>query len=809
MAKKIDLKKSIRGLSFFTKTLMFFGGTRKTGDQFIFDRRGAIQITDKELTDRNGEITRIRGVKDIGVAKSYSPADSMVLSRPAASNFVEPSKAMESYHGWPYAAIKPIADEIAGIEWRFFKIGRGGKKEEIEKHDLIDFMESVNDFQTGPEFRHTLVAHLELTGNAFILFPGVKNAKSKPKSMYLLNPGSVKVKLDKTTYPYKVSGYEFTIDGKLFKYQPYEILQIKYPNPNNPYVGIGTVQAAAEWIDNDNNTTEFLRQFFKNGAQIGVTFETDMSSEDALHALRDSFNEQHSGIQNAYKAMFLPKGVKKPDTDVKFDDLGFDTLSDSNRDRILAAFRVPKTIIGAAEETTNRATAETADYVFARRTIKPKMILICSYLNEFLVPRFADDIFISFEDPVTEDKVATSALMKNATNGLPVISPNEAREQFLEMDPIDGGDNLLVPNNYTTADRAGEPIYMLTHSKEKVKHGKIGYVPARIGGNKTQFAKNLEIREGISTTITDRIVEIIAGDKSKKLKDLTDSEYDSVICKEKDERIAQYHGEIIKILQELNEKQKKEVLNHLPEAIKTVKALDVSKLFDMDKWINLTVSALKGVAVEIFGKEALRALQLIDQPGFDVVNTPEAQKALEHALELLGRSYNQTTIDMLEAKLTEGLAEGMGTQELGTLITDIYDWKNQAAAERVAITETRRIVSMSNTIAWKQSKVVKELRWITSGRDNVCEFCQQMDDTVISIDEKFLEHGEEFEGADGGTMTADYSAVGGPPLHPNCHCNVRPIVTTEIESSMEPPEIKGGDEEVIDAIIKDLETSHD
>jgi hypothetical protein len=51
---------------------------------------------------------------------------------------------------------------------------------------------------------------------------------------------------------------------------------------------------------------------------------------------------------------------------------------------------VSKTILGTAESDTNRATAETADYVFSKRTIKPKMELVLSYLNEFLVPRYGD-----------------------------------------------------------------------------------------------------------------------------------------------------------------------------------------------------------------------------------------------------------------------------------------------------------------------------------------------------------------------------------------------------------------------------------
>lgn len=787
-------------MTFLTRMLPFFGGKQKAGTQHIFDQRGAIQITDKEIKKKNGEIVRVRAISDSGGGGS-----SMVIQRPASGQFIDAQKAMDAYHSWPYAAIKPIADEIAGIEWRVYRIKKGGDKEELEEHDLIDFLESVNDFQTGPEFKHTLAAHLELTGNAYIYLEGVSTFDSKPKAMHLLNPGKVTINLDKRTYPYKLVNYEFTIDGRKFKYQPYEILQIKYPDPSDPFRGIGTVQGIGEWIDNDNNATEFLRQFFINGAQIGVTFETDMTSEEQLQELRDSFNEQHAGVKNAYKGIFLPKGVKKPVNDVKFDDIGFDEISATNRDKILAGFRVPKTILGAAESETNRATAETADYVFARRTIKPKMILITSYLNEFLVPRFGKDIFLTFVDPVTEDKMAQSNEMKNAVASIPVMTVNEAREEFLGKDPVEGGEKLLAPTTYAPAIDSGKaPVmnFSMTPTKtEEKKYAKrrvkVGYMPLRTVGTRTQFSKNAEIRKGISEAIGKKISELVLSIKKKGLKDMTDREYDDVILKEKADRSAKYAQQMKVELQKLNEAQKIEVMENLDNAIKTVKAFDPKKLFDLDKWINLTVNALTPIAVELFKMEADHALNLIDQPGLDVANTPEAQKAIKHAMDLMGESYQKSTVEMLTVKITEGLEQGFGTAKLGNLISDIYEWRDQYAAERVALTESNRITNTAGKIAWKQTGVVKEVRWITSGRDNVCVFCQEMDGKTIPIDENFFDKGDIIE-AGGETMNADYSAIGGPPMHPNCHCNMRPVYSQTVEAS-------APQKDEIDQAIEDLE----
>jgi hypothetical protein len=62
-------------------------------------------------------------------------------------------------------------------------------------------------------------------------------------------------------------------------------------------------------------------------------------------------------------------------------DMDFKNLSADMRDRILA-FGISKTILGTAESDMQRATAETADYVFSKRVVKPHMQRICDFLNE-------------------------------------------------------------------------------------------------------------------------------------------------------------------------------------------------------------------------------------------------------------------------------------------------------------------------------------------------------------------------------------------------------------------------------------------
>jgi HK97 family phage portal protein len=300
---------------------------------------------------------------------------------------------MANFKNWSYAAVNAIASEVANIQFRLYQI-KGDDQEELDDHPLLTLLDGVNEHMTGIELKYVTMAHLELAGNAYWLLDGVKNDTDQPRAIYVLNPGRVRVKLNKTTFPSKISHYEFTIDGKRYDFEPYQILHIKYPDPNDEFVGIGVTQTIPVWIDADNYAMEYNRKFFINGAQVGMYIQTDTNVEANIDRIRKGFGNRHEGVENAHKVPVLPKGAKLEHTGVTQRDMDFKNLTDATRDRILAGHRVSKTILGTAESDTNRATAETADYVFSKRTIKPKIELVLSYLNEFLTPRYGDDLYL-------------------------------------------------------------------------------------------------------------------------------------------------------------------------------------------------------------------------------------------------------------------------------------------------------------------------------------------------------------------------------------------------------------------------------
>lgn len=796
--------------------LRFFGKSVNgiNQDKSGFDQRGAWHIKkgEKSFSDAGG---------------GYTPADPIALYKPAGGKFVSQQKAMDSHFGWVYAFTKAISDEIAGIDFRLFMIDKKGEHEEVIEHEILDILDGVNEYQTGPEFKKTLASHLELSGNAYLYLLGVKDYDSKPKAIYLLNPGMTKVFIDKTTFPYKIDHYEMIDDNREFRFEPYEIVHIKYPDPNDPYSGIGTVEGIAEWIDNDNYATEFNRNFFRNGARMSGVFETDFATIEQSQRLKISFEEQFAGVKNAYKTMIMPKGVKFVPSQMNAKDMDFNKGLDTSRDRILAGSRVSKTILGTAESDTNRSTAETADYVFAKRTIKPKMIQIIAYLNEFLVPRFGENLYLSFDDPVPEDKAARSTEMQNAVGQKQVITQNEAREIYMGLGPIDdpaadqiNSDPDADPNS-PNADDDDEPAPAKKPKKDDDDDEKEKRISARknvmrpfikyaiVGKTrksvKTQFSRNMTVRKELSANIAKTLATYLSKTKKKTVVGMTDEEYLSVIYVHSKTRIDEYDKKIMAIMSSISKRQEAEVLENLDDALPKpkmfAKAKDVNqgKLFDIKEWIAITIAEIEPLATILFKQEFEAA----------AINagTPEAQisahiaAALKHRMELLGRSYNETIMEALSKKLNDGLSNGFSRAELTQSVKDIYAWSETYQAERVAKTETVAISNMANKSAWQEGGRVQTVKWFTSKKDNVCPFCRAMDGTEIDINQNFLELGAEFEGDDGQVMTANYTAISGPPLHPNCGCLLRPS-SWKIDMPAEPTGDKAAD-----AAIKEIENA--
>lgn len=679
-------------------------------------------------------------------------------------------KAMDLNFGWVYACVRAIAEEIANIELKLFKLKSDGEQEEVFEHELLDLLSGVNSFQTGFELKYITAAHLELTGNSYWLLDGVEKEGDKPNAIYPLNPKFVKV--IRASLPDFIKGYQYRIGSDTRNLEPHQIIHIKSPDPDDPYEGVGTVQAIQRWIMAENHATELNLNYFKNGARLsGILKSESAYTKEQLEFLKKSFEALYKGVENAYQVAALPKGTDYQSIHDSPKDMDFANLMMAMRDRILAGFRVPKTILGSSESETNRATAETANYVFAARTIKPKMQLIVSYLNEFLVPKYGNDLFLDFVDPVPEDRELKLRERQAALASKPYKSVNEAREE-LGLPPIANGDSVMTDFSSIPL---GKP------------EGKAGKPQAKVSGEtkptkrRTQHARSAEKRKEISKTIAEKIakeleatnkkIKEVKEQKTKNITNLTDEEYE-VLWKGFVARVTPFEKAQAEAVKRFNSDQKKEVLKNLKDATKA-KAVNKNDLFKKDDWVEVLVDLSTPIMTELYEAEAKEAAALLGIGEIEPL-TPEVREAIKRSLELMSEKYNETTLALLKDALERGISEGAGLSELQELVSQVYEFSDDARAAQVARTETFRAANEATKEAWKQSGVVKTIKWFTAADERVCPYCAPLHGKIVGIDENFFDKGDRVEGQGVKPLELDYSDVGAPPLHVSCRCYTRP-----------------------------------
>lgn len=145
-------------------------------------------------------------------------------------------------------------------------------------------------------------------------------------------------------------------------------------------------------------------------------------------------------------------------------------------------------------------------------------------------------------------------------------------------------------------------------------------------------------------------------------------------------------------------------------------------------------------------------------------------------------SINEYTAVRVREIFQSGLEDG---DDVDQLADRVQEWaKGEGDDERatrrratmIARTEAARAAVTAEQDAWKSTGIVEGKSWLLA--PDPCEFCEavakQFGKTGVGLEDSFYPKGASVAGADGGTLKLNYSAVDGPPLHPNCRCALQP-----------------------------------
>lgn len=362
------------------------------------------------------------------------------LLQPAKSSPVQQMEAMGSV-GTLFAVVTKLANSTSQVDWHLYRKsdGRGRisgteSRKEVTSHAALDLWNKPNPFYTQQQFIEAFQQHQELVGESDWLV-GKAEGWDIPLELWPIRPDKLRVNPSPTEF---IKDYTYIgPDGEQVPLERNEIIQIKLPNPLDPYRGMGPVQSILADLDATKYSAEWNRNFFLNSAEPGGIIEVDKRlDDDEFNEMRSRWNEQHRGVRNAHRVALIEQG-KWVDRSYSQKDMQFAQLRQVSRDVIMEAFTMSKLMMGIVDDV-NRASAEASEYVFSKYLLISRLERIKQALNNKLLPMFGptgEGLEFDYDNPVPKDAVAEAAEMASQVDAVVKLigagfSPDEVMKMF-------------------------------------------------------------------------------------------------------------------------------------------------------------------------------------------------------------------------------------------------------------------------------------------------------------------------------------------------------------------------------------------
>jgi len=657
------------------------------------------------------------------------------------SSVVTKSDALDFYKSWVYACVARRSMGLAQIEFKLYRLKKNGEVEEVIEHELLELLYRVNPEMTKYNFIQLSVIYRDLLGASPWILSKTNKEDKLPSNIFIARPEFFKVKKDDDG---NVTGYTYEIGMYKKDFEKEDVLFLKNYNPKNPEKGIGVIEAVRMTAENDDYILQSNSNLLKNNARPSGFLEMEGNADNKMiKRLKKEFKKKYQGYENSYNVQLLEGGLKFKPVTLPPKDLDFIESRKMNRDEILSIFGVPKPVLGVFEDV-NRASAIAAEYVFNKWTLEPLATELIEQLNEFLVPMFGSDLWLSFEPLAKEDEEMNLKQKESSWNKW--RTTNEIRESE-GLDPVNGGDYIYMP---------------------------LSAMPV-IGGEKKEFIKikassvgklNLKLQKAIKKRIVNRNIKLkLISEKAgnKILNGLIDKKavvlkivepVEKKIDDEQRERFYKIRMDNEAKLENLWKKKFTEFFKEQQERF--IKSLedhhkkDVATQYGINKTEELgaTIAVIDPLLYETVMTGIAGASELI---GEDMIVDMDFIKEWISKVELeTGESINNTTIEAFEKTMKEGVEAGEELESLKKRVEEVFKFATEYRAEMIARTESARGVVEAHRKTYEHYGFT-DVEWLLS--PDACDICiakAEEDWTVKSIE-------------------------GEIPAHPNCKCDFTPL----------------------------------
>lgn len=333
------------------------------------------------------------------------------------------------------AVVERIASDLSFAEGKLFRVDENGDEQEITAHPFLDFWANPNPLHemSSAALWRLLEIYLKLKGEGYFIME--RDEFGRPAELWPVPTHWVQMT------PYQGFPY-YTVrltNGQLMEVPVDDMFVMKDLDPYDPFKrGLGQSEALADEIETDEYTAKFQKRFFFNDATPNIIIGMPKSTEEQRKRFLAEWMQRFKGV-------FQSHGVATVNGDVTVNKIG-ESMKDMDmvngrtflRNAALEHYGVPREIMGITESS-NRATSEAAQFIYAQNVLMPILRRREEAINHQLIPWFGDDLVWHFDDIVPRNQEFDKAVGLDGWNA-GLLTKDEAREK-LGMPPCKvGGD---------------------------------------------------------------------------------------------------------------------------------------------------------------------------------------------------------------------------------------------------------------------------------------------------------------------------------------------------------------------------------
>lgn len=333
------------------------------------------------------------------------------------------------------AVVERIASDLSFAEGKLFRVDENGDEQEITAHPFLDFWANPNPLHemSSAALWRLLEIYLKLKGEGYFIME--RDEFGRPAELWPVPTHWVQMT------PYQGFPY-YTVrltNGQLMEVPVDDMFVMKDLDPYDPFKrGLGQSEALADEIETDEYAAKFQKRFFFNDATPNIIIGMPKSTEEQRKRFLAEWMQRFKGV-------FQSHGVATVNGDVTVNKIG-ESMKDMDmvngrtflRNSALEHYGVPREIMGITESS-NRATSEAAQFIYAQNVLMPILRRREEAINHQLIPWFGDDLVWHFDDIVPRNQEFDKAVGLDGWNA-GLLTKDEAREK-LGMPPCKvGGD---------------------------------------------------------------------------------------------------------------------------------------------------------------------------------------------------------------------------------------------------------------------------------------------------------------------------------------------------------------------------------